>query len=317
MNDERHAGFEAQGIAYLDGEFVPMTEAKISIATHAFNYGTGCFEGIRGYWNAEHGELYLLWLVEHFERLERNARLFRMALPMGPRELSDMAVELVRSNGYREDVYLRPVAYKASPVIRVGLLGLVDGFCCFTAPMGDYHDIRKGLAVTISGWRRNDDNAIPPRSKATGGYLNAALAVADAQAAGYDEAILLTRDGHVSEASAANLFLVRDETLITPDVTSDILPGITRQTVMSLAERLGIPAVERAVDRTELYMASELFLCGTGVQIAPVTSVDGRDVGSGKIGDITRALQDLYLAAVRGELEEYRSWLTPVYGVGA
>jgi len=317
MNDERHAGFEAQGIAYLDGEFVPMTEAKISIATHAFNYGTGCFEGIRGYWNAEHGELYLLWLVEHFERLERNARLFRMALPIGPRELSDMAVELVRSNGYREDVYLRPVAYKASPVIRVGLLGLVDGFCCFTAPMGDYHDIRKGLAVTISGWRRNDDNAIPPRSKATGGYLNAALAVADAQAAGYDEAILLTRDGHVSEASAANLFLVRDETLITPDVTSDILPGITRQTVMSLAERLGIPAVERAVDRTELYMASELFLCGTGVQIAPVTSVDGRDVGSGKIGDITRALQDLYLAAVRGELEEYRSWLTPVYGVGA
>ncbi len=317
MNDERHAGFEAQGIAYLDGEFVPMTEAKISIATHAFNHGTGCFEGIRGYWNAEHGELYLLWLVEHFERLERNARLFRMALPIGPRELSDMAVELVRSNGYREDVYLRPVAYKASPVIRVGLLGLVDGFCCFTAPMGDYHDIRKGLAVTISGWRRNDDNAIPPRSKATGGYLNAALAVADAQAAGYDEAILLTRDGHVSEASAANLFLVRDETLITPDVTSDILPGITRQTVMSLAERLGIPAVERAVDRTELYMASELFLCGTGVQIAPVTSVDGRDVGSGKIGDITRALQDLYLAAVRGELEEYRSWLTPVYGVGA
>jgi branched-chain amino acid aminotransferase len=235
-----------------------------------------------------------------------------MSLPMSPGELAEMAVELVRRNGYREDVYVRPVVYKASPVIRVGLLGLVDGFCCFTAPMGDYHDIRRGLSVTVSGWRRNDDNAIPPRAKATGGYLNAALAVADAQAAGYDEAILLTRDGHVSEASAANLFLVREGTLITPDETSDILPGITRQTVMELAGRLGVAAMERTVDRTELYLATEMFLCGTGVQIAPITSIDGRAVGTGDLGAVTRALQERYLAAVRGDIDEYRSWLTSV-----
>jgi branched-chain amino acid aminotransferase len=309
----RTAGFEAQGIAYFDRRFVPLDEATISIATHAFNYGTGCFEGIRGYWNPQHEELYLVKLVEHFERLEGNARVLHMKLPMGAGQLCDMAVELLRRNGYREDVYLRPIVYKASSVIKVGLLGLVDGFCCFTAPMGDYHDVRRGLSVTVSGWRRNSDDAIPPRSKATGGYLNAALAVADAQAGGYDEAILLTGDGQVSEASAANLFLVHDGELVTPDEASDILPGITRRTVMELAGRLHIPASERRVDRTELYTASELFLCGTGVQIVPITSVDGRAVGSGEIGDVTRAVQSLYLAAVRGEVEEFRNWLTPVY----
>jgi branched-chain amino acid aminotransferase len=313
---ERHAGFEAQGVGFLDGKFVPMADATISIATHAFNYGTGCFEGIRGYWNADHRELYLLRLVEHFERLERNARLFRIELPMTPRELAAMTVELVHLNGYSEDVYVRPVAYKASPVIRVGLLGLTDGFCCFTAPMGDYHDTKKGLAVTVSGWRRNDDNAIPPRAKATGGYLNAALAVADAQTAGYDEAILLTRDGHVSEASAANLFLVIGGALVTPDRTSNILPGLTRDAVIEFASRLGIPAAERPVDRTELYQADEAFLCGTGVQIVPITSVDGRKVGSGQVGEVTLSIQELYGAAVRGEIPDYHHWLTPVYGAG-
>ncbi len=307
------AGFGARGVAYLDGRFVPMEEAKISIATHAFNYGTGCFEGIRGYWNPEHEQIYLVKLHHHFRRLLSSTRLFRIELGLDAQQLCDIAVEVVKQSAYREDVYVRPIAYKASPVIKVGLLHLQDAFCCFSAPMGDYFDIQKGLSVTVSGWRRNDDNAIPARAKATGGYINAALAIADAQQAGFDEAILLTQDGHVSEGSAANIFLAMNGKLITPAVADDILVGITRGTIMELAERLGVPVTERRVDRTELYVADEIFLCGTGVQVAPVTKVDGRRIGDGKMGEITRSIQDLYLSAVHGEVEEYMDWLTPVY----
>ncbi len=307
------AGFGARGVAYLDGRFVPMEEAKISIATHAFNYGTGCFEGIRGYWNPEHEQIYLVKLHHHFRRLLSSTRLFRIELGLDAQQLCDIAVEVVKQSAYREDVYVRPIAYKASPVIKVGLLHLQDAFCCFSAPMGDYFDIQKGLSVTVSGWRRNDDNAIPARAKATGGYINAALAIADAQQAGFDEAILLTQEGHVSEGSAANIFLAMNGKLITPAVADDILVGITRGTIMELAERLGVPVTERRVDRTELYVADEIFLCGTGVQVAPVTKVDGRRIGDGKMGEITRSIQDLYLSAVHGEIEEYMDWLTPVY----
>ena len=306
-------GFPARGIAYHRGGFVPMEEATISIATHAFNYGTGCFEGIRGYWNAEREEIYLVKLAHHFRRLLNSCRLFRIDIGHSAEDLCEMAVALVRRNEYREDVYVRPIAYKASPVIKVGLLHLEDAFCCFTAPMGAYFDIEKGLSVTVSGWRRNDDNAIPARAKATGGYINAALAIADAQDAGFDEAVLLTGDGHVSEGSAANIFLVMNDRLITPAVADDILVGITRGAVIELAAKLGIPVAERRVDRTELYVADEIFLCGTGVQVAPVTKVDGRVVGEGKMGELTRQIQDLYLSAVHGEVEEFADWLTPVY----
>jgi len=309
-----HPGFAATGTAYLDGEFVPIEQATISIATHAFNYGTGCFEGIRGYWNAEREEIYVVKLQEHFRRLLRSARLFRMDVGRTAEDLAGIALEIVRRGQIREDVYIRPIVYKASPVIRVGLLGLQDGFCCFTAAMGAYFDIEKGLSATVSGWRRNDDNSIPARAKATGGYINAALAIADAEDAGFDEAIMLTQAGNVSEGSAANLFLVEDGALVTPGVADDILVGITRGAMMEIAASLGLSVVERTVDRTELYMADEMFLCGTGVQVAPITRVDGRVVGSGKLGDITRAVQDRYLAAVHGELDEFRHWLTPVYG---
>jgi branched-chain amino acid aminotransferase len=308
------AGFGARGVAYLDGRFVPMEEARISIATHAFNYGTGCFEGIRGYWNAEREQVYLVKLQHHFRRLLNSVRLLRIDIGLDAQELCDIAVEIVRQSEYHEDVYVRPIAYKASPVIKVGLLHLQDAFCCFSAPMGDYFDIEKGLSVTVSGWRRNDDNAIPARAKVTGGYINAALAIADAQDAGFDEAILLTQDGHVSEGSAANIFLIMNGKLITPAVADDILVGITRGAIMELAGKLGVPVTERRVDRTELYVADEIFLVGTGVQVAPVTKVDGRKIGDGKMGEITRSIQDLYLSAVHGEVEEYMDWLTPVYG---
>ena len=307
------SGFPARGWAFLDGDFVPIEDAKISIATHAFNYGTGCFEGIRGYWNEDREEVFVVKLREHFARLERSARLFRISLPMSVDEMCGIALELVRRGEFREDVYIRPIAYKASPVIRVGLLDLDDGFCCFTAPMAAYFDIEKGLSVTVSGWRRNDDNAIPARAKATGGYLNAALAISDAKDAGFDEAIMLTQDGHVSESSAANLCMVASGALVTPDVTQDILVGITRRCVLEIAERLGIPCEERAIDRTELMMADEVFLCGTGVQVSPVTRIDGRVVGDGSMGPVTRQIQETYLAAVRGSHPEFGSWLTPAY----
>ena len=307
------SGFPARGWAFLDGEVVPVEEAKISIATHAFNYGTGCFEGIRGYWNDEREEVFVVRLREHFARLERSARLFRMSLPMSVEEMCGVALDLVRRGEFREDVYIRPIAYKASPVIRVGLLDLEDGFCCFTAPMAAYFDIERGLSATVSGWRRNDDNAIPARAKDTGGYLNAALAITDAKDAGFDEAIMLTQDGHVSESSAANLCMVANGTLVTPDVSQDILVGITRRCVLEIAERLGIPAEERPIDRTELMMADEVFLCGTGVQVAPITRIDGRVIGAGSMGPVTRRIQETYLAAVHGRDPDYEGWLTPVY----
>ena len=306
-------GFEARGWAFFDGDYVPLEEAKISVATHAFNYGTGVFEGIRGYWNADHEQVYVVKLLDHFRRMARSAHMIRITLPKPPEGLAEIAVELVRRGEYHEDVYIRPIAYKASPIIRVGLIGLDDSYTCFTAPMGAYHDIEHGLAVTVSGWRRNDDNAIPARGKVTGGYVNAALAIADAQQAGYDEAIMLTGDGHVSEASSCNLFLVLDGTLVTPTVADDILVGVTRGAVMEIAHDMGMAVVERKIDRTELYGADEIFFCGTGVQVAPVTSVDGRLVGEGKFGEITRSIQETYLAAVHGELAAYRHWLTPVY----
>ncbi|HXF58133.1 MAG TPA: branched-chain amino acid transaminase [Actinomycetota bacterium] len=308
------AGFPARGVAYFEGRFVPLEEARVSIATHAFNYGTATFEGIRAYWNEDRGELYLVKLREHYRRLLDSARLLRIDVGKTLDDLCELTVELLRRNGYREDVYVRPIAYKATRAIKVGLLGFEDAFCCYTAPMAEYLPIDRGLSVTVSGWRRNDDNAIPSRAKITGSYVNAALAVADAEEAGFDEAILLTADGHVSEASAANIFLVLGGRLVTPAVADDILVGITRGAVMELAARLGVPVTERRVDRSELYVADEIFLCGTGVQVAPVTRVDGRPVGEGKVGELTRAVQDLYLRAVHGEVEEFLGWLTPVYG---
>lgn len=311
-----HPGFAAKGIAYHRGEYVPIERATVSVATHAFNYGTGCFEGIRGYWNAEREEIYLLKLEHHFRRLLNSARIFRIDVRLEAAQLCEIAREVVRRSDYREDVYVRPLAYKASPVIKVGLLNLQDEFSCFTAPMGDYFEIERGLSVTVSAWRRNDDNAIPARGKATGAYLNSALAIADAQDAGFDEAIMLTQDGHVSEGSAANLFLVMNGRLITPEVSDDILVGITRSAVMELARDLDLTIEERRIDRTELYVADEIFLCGTGVQVAPVTRIDGRPIRSGRMGELTRTIQRRYLAAARGQDDAFRSWVTPVYGRG-
>ena len=299
--------------AFLDGKYVPIREAKIPVMTHAFNYGTGIFEGIRAYWNAEEEQLYGLHLREHFSRLHRSGRIMRIAIPHDVDELVAIAVELLRKCGYHEDAYIRPVAFKASPLIGVRLHNLEDGFTMFAVPFGNYIDIDKGIACHVSSWRRVDDNAIPARAKITGSYVNAALAKSEAEEAGFAEAIVLNNDGHVSEGSAANLFLVRDGKLITPPSTDNILEGIVRSSVMRIAADLGLPVEVRSIDRTELYVCDEMFMCGTGVQISPVTSVDRRNVGTGQVGPVTTRLSKTYFGAVRGTDKRYRDWLTPVY----
>jgi branched-chain amino acid aminotransferase len=300
--------------AFFRGELVPLSEARVSVMTHAFNYGTAVFEGIRAYWNADQGQLFVLDVVAHYERIKQSARLLMMEVPYAASELADITVELLRRDGLREDGYVRPLIYKASESIGVRLHNLDADVVIFAIPFGQYIDTEGGIRAQVSTWRRTDDNAIPARGKVTGSYVNGALAKSEAQLNGYDEAIVLTQDGHVSEGSAENLFIVRDGTLITPPVTDNILEGITRRRLMTMArEVFEVPVVERQIDRTELYSADEVFLCGTGAQISPVVEIDRRPIGSGRPGPISRQLHDRYFDAVRGKIDAYRDWLTPVY----
>ncbi|HXX77611.1 MAG TPA: branched-chain amino acid transaminase, partial [Ktedonobacteraceae bacterium] len=261
-----------EGYAYFEGQIVPMSEAKVSIATHALHYGTACFEGIRGYWNEQHQQLYLLKLREHFERMADSWNVIRIKPKETIDDLCRITVELVRKHGFRQDVYVRPLAYKASRTIRLTLSALDDAIAIYTFAMGNYVDINAGLSVCTSSWRRANSNAMPVRAKVTGAYINSSLAVDDATAAGFDEAILLTHDGTVSEASSCNIFLLRNGKLSTPALSEDILEGITRNALIQMVQdEFGLQVEERRIDRTELYSAEEIFMCGTGVQVSPVT----------------------------------------------
>ncbi len=300
--------------AYFRGEFVPLRDANINVMTHGFNYGTAVFEGIRAYWNADEEQLFALELVPHYRRIQASARLLMMDIPQSPEELAEITLDLLRRDGLREDVYLRPIVYKSSETIGVRLHNLDADITIFGVPFGQYIDTEGGIRAQVSSWRRVDDNAIPARGKITGAYVNGALAKSEAQLNGFDEAIVLTADGHVSEGSAENLFVVKRGVLITPPVTDNILEGITRGRMMEIArDELGIEVVERSIDRTELYGADEVFLCGTGAQISPVIEIDRRSIGSGRPGSITKHLSRIYFDAVRGRLPAYRSWLTPVF----
>lgn len=303
-----------EGWAYFQGRIVPMGEANVNIATHALHYGTGCFEGIRAYWNAEKGQLYILKLREHFERFARSRNILKIKIDESIEQLSDITVELLRRHGYQQDVYIRPFAYKSARTIKLALSSLEDSVNIYAFPMGGYVDIEHGLNVCISPWRRVSGNAIPVRAKTTGAYINSALAVDDATAAGYDEAIFLTDAGNVSEGSSCNLFIVKRGQIFTPRPSDDILEGITRDCVKEMVEReFGQQVIERAIDRTELYDADEVFFSGTGVQISPVTRIDNRPIGDGRPGILTMDLQKRYLKAVRGDDPTYSEWCTPVY----
>ena len=296
--------------AYFEGRLVPFGDANLSIATHALNYGTAIFEGIRAY-RQDDGSLAILFALEHYARLLRNGRLLRAEVPESAEELVEVTRELLRRNGEVADMYIRPLLYKAARSVRLQLSDLEDRVAIYAFPLGDYVPT-DGLRVSVSAWQRVNDNAVPARAKITGSYVNACLAVEDAHAAGYNEAILLTADGHVAEASSANLFLVRDGVLATPPLTDDVLPGITRQAVITLALDAGYPVEERKIDRTELYLADELFLTGTGAQLAPVASIDGRPIGDGAAFPVSADLAQRYFAAVLGHDPAYAGWLTPV-----
>ena len=300
--------------AFFEGQIVPIERAKVSIRTHALHYGTGCFEGIRAYWNDEEEELYVLKMREHYERLHRSCHILTISLPYDVDTLCDITIELLRKEGFREDIYVRPLAYKSSEKLAVQLQNLEDEFAIFVIPFGKYIEKEEGAHVGISSWQRINDNAIPARAKITGSYINSALIKNEAIMDGYDEAIVLTADGHVSEGSAQNLFIVREGKLITSSVTEDILEGITRAVLMGLAQNeLGIEVVERRIDRSELYVAEEAFFCGTGVQIVAIASIDHRTVGTGEMGPIVRRLRDLYFEIARGKNKKYAHWVTPVY----
>lgn len=299
---------------FMNGEFIPSERGVISVRTHGFAYGTGCFEGIRGYWNEQNQQMYVFRIKEHYERLLRSCKVLQIELPYSIDQLADISLELIRRNNQRENVYLRPVAYKGALILGVRLHDVQDDFILTSEPQGNYVDTN-GLTCGVSSWRRIDDNAIPARAKICGAYVNSAFAKSEAMQNGYDEAIMLTHEGTVSEGSAENIFLLIDNQLVTPPASENILLGITRDTVMEVAAReFNIPVVERVIDRTELYGADEVILVGTGAQIAPVISIDRRPVGSGEIGPFGHKLQNLYNDIVRGNAEKYRErWCTPVY----
>ena len=300
--------------AYFQKQFVPLAEANVNVMTHAFNYGTAVFEGIRGNWNEDEGQIYLFRLPEHFQRLRRSCRILKMDLPYSDAELADITVRLVAMCGYNEDIYLRPIAYKSSEVVGVRIHNLESDFLIYVTPFGPYLDIEKGARCCTSSWRRVEDTGIPARAKINGIYVNSALAKTEAIENGLDEAIMLNEDGHVSEGSGENIFIVEDGRLITPSVSSNILVGITRETVITLArEELGVETIERPIDRSELYVADECFMTGTAAHVTPVTEVDRRPVGDGARGPITADIQRLYFEVVRGKSAKYARWCTPCY----
>ena len=300
-------------LAYFKGEVVPLEDAKISVVTHAFNYGTGVFEGIRGNWNAESERLLLFRVREHYERLLRSCRILNIALPYSLDDFERITVDLVEQTGFREDIYIRPLAYKSSEIVGLRIHDLEDDFLIYVVPFGNYLESDKGIRCTFSSWQRMEDTIIPPSAKITGMYVNNSLAKSEAIWRGYDEAIMLTRDGYVSEGSGENAFLVKDGVLHTPIVTDQILEGLTRDTVIQVArEEFGIETVERRVLRSEFFVADECFLTGTAAHVTPVLEVEGRPIGSGGIGPVTAKLQAKYFEIVRGAEARYGHWVKPV-----
>jgi len=295
--------------AFFEGKIVPFEDAKISVGTHALNYGTAVFGGIRGYWNDEKKKLYIFRPYDHYRRLLNSGRMMNMAIPYDEEGLIQLTLDLVHIEGWQTDIYIRPLIYKADLGIGVRLHNLKDELTIFSMPFKQYVKNDTNAHVTISSWRRIDDNSIPARGKISGAYANSALIKTDAVLSGFDEALVLNQDGHISEGSAMNLFMVRDGVVITPPVTDNILEGITRKTAMDLAKNeLGLPVVERSIDRTELIVCDELFMSGSAAQIVAITKVDHRQVGRGEMGPVTGQLRELFDAVVRAKNPKYAHW---------
>lgn len=300
-------------IAYFQGDYVPEDQANVNIKTHAFLYGTSVFEGIRGYWNPDKNAVFLFRGIEHFERMLLSAKLLFMDTQLTAEQMMEICCQLVLRNQFESDVYIQPRFYKSGLIVPPKLDAVDTDFCCFAQTFGAYLDTNKGLKVCISSWRRVSDNAIPPRGKIGGAYVNTGLVMAEAHLNGFDDGILLTEDGHVSEGSGMNVFLVKNGKLLTPRTTDNILEGITRASIIEIAQKeLGMEVEARLINRTELYLADEVFFTGTAAQVAPVTSIDQRTIGNGQIGSVTQKLQSLYMDIAKGKNPKYMHWLTEV-----
>jgi branched-chain amino acid aminotransferase len=294
---------------FFEGKIVPFEDAKVSVVTHAFNYGTAVFGGLRGYWNEDKKKLYIFRPYDHYRRLLNSGRMMNMEIPYDEESLIQVTLDLIRTEGWQTDLYIRPLIYKADLGIGVRLHDLKDELTIFSMPFKQYVKNDTNAHVTVSSWRRLDDNVIPARGKVSGAYANSALIKTDAARSGFDEALVLNQNGHISEGSAMNIFMIRDGVAITPPVTDNILEGITRKTVMELAEKeLGLPLIERSIDRTELYICDELFMTGSAAQIVAITKVDYRPVGAGEMGPVTEKLRELFDGVVRAKNPKYAHW---------
>ncbi|MCH2314840.1 MAG: branched-chain amino acid transaminase [SAR202 cluster bacterium] len=303
-----------QELAFFHGNIVPISEAKVSVMTHALHYGTAVFEGVRGNWNEAQNKLFVFRMAEHYDRLLQGCRMMLMDIPYSTEDLCNITIELLQSCGYKQDLYIRPLAYKSQELVaNLRLQDLDSDFTLMAVPFGAYIDAEGAIDCTTSSWRRIDDTIIPPRVKISGHYVNSILAKTEATLAGFDEAIMLTQDGDVSEGSGENLFMVVNGSIFTPPVADNNLTGITRDSAITLAkDLLGIEVVERRIRRSELYLCDEVFLTGTAAHITPVGSLDRRPIGEGGVGPITTKLRDAYVEVIKGDNPDYIRWCTAV-----
>ncbi len=300
-------------IAFHQGEFKPLRECTINIMTHALQYGTMVFGGIRGYYNKDKDNVFLFRPYDHFRRLYNSAKIMQMNPKYSIEEMVELLKELVKRNQYKANIYFRPFIYKSALRLSPSLHDVEDSFSIYTLLLDEYLDTNRGLRVMVSSWRRIDDNTIPTRAKISGGYANSALAKSEAIQNGFDEAIFLDSRGYLSEGSAENIFIVRDNVLYTPPNHAALLEGITRRSIMEIAKRENIPIEIRDIARTELYVADEVFFTGTGAQVAWIAEIDRRTIGNGKIGPITKHLKEKFNQIVMGENPDYSDWVVPVY----
>ena len=303
-----------QEMAFFHGNIVPISEAKVSVMTHALHYGTAVFEGVRGNWNEAQNKLFVFRMAEHYDRLLQGCRMMMMDIPYSTEDLCNITIELLQSCGYKQDLYIRPLAYKSQELVaNLRLQDLDSDLSLMAVPFGAYIDAEGAIDCTTSSWRRIDDTIIPPRVKISGHYVNSILAKTEATLAGFDEAIMLTQDGDVSEGSGENLFMVVNGSIFTPPVADNNLTGITRDSAITLAkDLLGIEVVERRIRRSELYLCDEVFLTGTAAHITPVGSLDRRPIGKGGVGPITTKLRDAYVEVIKGDNSDYIRWCTEV-----